>query len=675
MRIAIVRPFFTLTKGGAERYAVELARALIASGHALHVFAYQWDEPLEPGAVYHRIRMVRKPSWLRVLTFHWSLRRFLTFSDYDIVLGMTPFAPQMVYWLGDGLYRIWTRLSWPLRPLRWLMCLRRTVMLANLWLERKAMQGGSCHFIANSNLVKRQAVGQYRVPEEQISVIYPGVDPQRFHARIREEWRSFTRHALGIGEEECVILFASNNFARKGLKIVFKSLRRLLREGHEVRLVVLGSGRVQLYKMLARLLGIHGRVIFAGATGAIERYYAAADIFVLPTYYDPFAAVCLEAMACGLPVVTTRMNGAAELIEQGQSGLVLDQGAGEEELTGSIRRLLDPRERALMGAHATERSNEFTVQRHVGEMVSTLERVAADHREHEKIEALRLAPDLVINRSYLSLLETNGLNSYDTLAKSETASVVYNWDKRIFLLKLQDSDKSVTLYSKRHRSRLTLLDWYRWLVGKKIMTGGMKEWENILRFHARGLPVVTPVAAGERIFSGGIKGSFVVTYGLDEFMPLDNYLKAAFPIPLEQARLKEKRTLIRAVARLTRRMHWEQFNHRDYYLCHLFVRREGEGEPELRIIDLQRVGHRKFPLRRWLIKDLAELHYSSLAVPLTDWDRLRFYAIYSWKEENRIVRRKRVGRLLKWSQAIAAHDARHQRRRSAQRGTTEVPVS
>lgn len=380
MRIAIVRPFFTLGKGGAERYAVELVRALVASGHALHVFACQWDEPQEPGVVYHRVKMVRKPSWLRVLTFHWNLRRSVVFTDYDIVLGMTPFAPQMVYWLGDGLYRVWTRLDWPVKTIRWLMCLRRAVMLVNLWLEAKAMEGGSFHFIANSNLVRRQAISQYQVPQEQISVVYPGVDPQRFHMGLRQEWRSITRRSLGIGAEEYVILFAANNFGRKGLKSVFGAMKKVLKQEPKVRLLVVGAGRIWPYRILAQRFKIHGRVIFTGSTGTIERYYAAADIFVLPTRYDPFAAVCLEAMACGLPVVTTQMNGAAELIEDGKSGFVLDHEPGEKELAEPIQQLLDPEKRANMGALAARRAQEFPLRRHVHHVIEELGRIAARQR-------------------------------------------------------------------------------------------------------------------------------------------------------------------------------------------------------------------------------------------------------------------------------------------------------
>jgi hypothetical protein len=103
-------------------------------------------------------------------------------------------------------------------------------------------------------------------------------------------------------------------------------------------------------------------------------------------------------------------------------------------------------------------------------------------------------------------------------------------------------------------------------------------------------------------------------------------------------------------------MHWRGFNHQDYYLCHFFFKR-GEAL-DLRVIDLQRAGRRLFFRSRWFVKDLAQLHYSSLALPISDWDRLRFYAVYSAHETSR--RRRRF--YLKWallkSRSIARHDAR-----------------
>ena len=171
--------------------------------------------------------------------------------------------------------------------------------------------------------------------------MYPGVDVSRFHAGGRAQRRAAARRNLGIAEDEIVFLFVANNFRRKGLDLVLRALRRVDLRQARARLLVVGAGRRWLFGPLALLLGVSDWVTFAGASQEVEKFYGAADVFVLPTRYDPFAAVCLEAMACGLPVITTMMNGAAELIETGRSGFVLDPFRLQDSLARAMQFFLE----------------------------------------------------------------------------------------------------------------------------------------------------------------------------------------------------------------------------------------------------------------------------------------------------------------------------------------------
>jgi UDP-glucose:(heptosyl)LPS alpha-1,3-glucosyltransferase len=607
--------------------------------------------------------MVRKPSWLRVLSFHWNLRARLRSEEYDVVLGMTPFAPQVIYWLGDGLYRVWTRVAWRPAPVRWLMCLKRAVMLANLWLERSALSGGAEHFIANSQLVKRQALSAYQVPPDRISVVYPGVDLKRFHPEVRDRWRPEVRRELGIAEDNFLLLFVSNNFARKGLAPLLRAFRRVALRQPKLRLLVVGAGRIRRFKALARWLGVSDRTIFTGASPAIERLYGAADFFALPTRYDPFAAVCLEAMACGLPVVTSSMNGAAEVIEQGKNGFVVGVSR-VADLADALCSMLEPDCLRQMGRAAAETAKSFSHERHAQEMLAILAAVARRLSERKSLQPVRPAPEVVFNKAFLPLLEREKLASYSALLQSDRAAAIeYNLGRRIFRFDLPENPHAVGFYLKRFHSRLSPMDWCRRLSGMPVIADGMKEWNSILALHRRGIPAVTPVAAGQRI-TRSAKDSFVATLALDDSLPLDQYLAARFQPPLSGAQLEQKRELIKKVAGITRQMHWGGFNHRDFYLNHLFVRLEDNGKVDLKIIDLQRMDHRNHWRRRWRIKDLAALHYSSLPLPLTDQDRLRFYALYSMPVQNRRARRRLLKSVLFKSRWIARHDARLERVRT-----------
>ncbi len=659
VKIAIVRPFFTLSKGGGERYAVQLAKALSARRFDVHIFAHEWDRPEDPRIVYHRIEMVRKLGWLRLLTFQRNLVRCLVPDDFDAILGLAPFLPQTVSRLGDGLSCVWVRIAWPVKFWRWLMCIMRTVMLVNLWFERQIMTGKATHFIANSELVKTQAVKYYHVPQERISVVYNGIDLDRFSPSLRQAWRAAVRRELGISDETFVLLFVSNNFQRKGLDCAVRALAKVSRVSSAVKLLVVGAGRSGPFRRLARRNGIEDRVLFVGPTATVERYYGAADAFVLPTRYDPFAGVCLEAMACGLPVITTCMNGAAELIEDGKNGFVIARSETEDHLVKSIEQALEPGRCTTMGAAAAQRATAFSFEHHADQMLNILGRIVEHERSKKSLRVIRLTPEFIVNRDHLSLLEAHDLTSFPALMSPEGAvPIKSNKVKRIVAFRLEGNGRTVTLYLKWHRSRPLLSDWFRYMVGRPMVGEGMKEWRNILAFRAYDLPVVTPVAAGQRWPGYGTKESFSLTLGLDDYSPLDEYVLGHFGQPLSDEKLRQKRILIRSVAGLTRNMHWSGFNHQDYYLCHLFLKENDGGELDVRVIDLQRVGYQRWLRRRWIVKDLAELYYSSLATPLTQIDRLRFFAWYSRGNDDRATRRCLLRRVIRKARAIATHDSK-----------------
>jgi UDP-glucose:(heptosyl)LPS alpha-1,3-glucosyltransferase len=660
LTVAVVRPFFTFSKGGAERYAVELASGLVALGHSVHVFAYSWDRPPQAGVTYHAVWMPRKPAWLRVLIFHWKLRRCLDHSAYDVVLGMTPFFPQTLFWLGDGLYAVWTRVAWPNPILRRLMCLKRAVMAVNLSLERKILSPATPRFVANSKLVQRQTLAHYGVPEERVAVAYPGVDMTRFHPGVRRQWRTVLRRQLGIGDEEVTLLFVSNNFTRKGLDRIIRSLAARDDRGAAYRLLVVGAGRAAPFRRLARRLGVERKIIFTGLVDRIERYYGAADVFILTTLYDPFAAVCLEAMACGLPVITTDMNGAAEIIADGESGFVIDGTA--DRLVASLDAMMDGARRARMGQRASEIAQQFSATRHLDQMESLIRHSAQARPSRSRWRVTRFSPELMINQAFLPFLERHGLLSYDALARPPAATeMTYNRAKRISFLAIEDGGGTKGFFIKRHESRKTLWDRVKSWCGMAVATEGVKEWHNIARLNNAGVPVVTPVAAGERRLPDGRRESFVATLRLDGYAPLDQYLEEHFAGSLESRGRERKKAIVAALAKLVRQFHSLGLCHRDLYLCHLFVKEQGDGTVDLRMIDLQRAGDQTFPARRWVVKDLAQLYYSSLPLPITDRDRLRFVALYAPGATERRNRKSLVRRVRGKVRAIAKRDAAQNR--------------
>jgi hypothetical protein len=306
------------------------------------------------------------------------------------------------------------------------------------------------------------------------------------------------------------------------------------------------------------------------------------------------------------------------------------------------------------GELAAQAARNFSAQEHLTQLLAILTRIAA--RRTEAVKPVQPEPGLVVNQAFTPLLEAHRLSSYSALAEARDAQrIEYNWGKQIHLFRLASRGRPVSLYLKRYRSRLSWSDWLRRLMGSEIIYEGMKEWNSILALRARSIPTMAPVAAGKRLLANGRKESFVLTLGLDDHVPLDHYIGRRFVPPLDAVTIAEKHRLVAAAARLARQLHWSGFNHRDFYLCHLFARPIPGGVEDLKIIDLQRVGYRRPLSARWIVKDLAALYYSSLALPLTNWDRLRFYALYGGGQ-SRQKRRLRLRWLLRKSAAIARHD-------------------
>src|SRR5260221_5163250 len=171
-------------------------------------------------------------------------------------------------------------------------------------------------------MVRDEIRAHFGTPEAKLHVIYNGIDLEAFHPRLREAYRSTMRQKLGIPQHAPVHLHVGSGFERKG---VFRLIEALARSRQrDAHLVIVGRDKAQARaERLASSRGIASRVHFAGVQEAMGPWYGAADAFALPTLYDPFPNAALEAMACGLPVITTPQCGAAELIEEGVNGYVV----------------------------------------------------------------------------------------------------------------------------------------------------------------------------------------------------------------------------------------------------------------------------------------------------------------------------------------------------------------
>ncbi|MCB1745222.1 MAG: glycosyltransferase family 4 protein, partial [Gammaproteobacteria bacterium] len=187
-----------------------------------------------------------------------------------------------------------------------------------------------------------------RLPEQQIRVLPNGVDHDRY--RRDTSARDRVRHDLGL-EDATVFLLLAHNSRLKGLPTALRALAATPAE-RRAQLLVIGRGESSAYSRLATNLGIAQRVHFIGAVDDPRPYLSCADIYLHPTLYDPCSLATLEALACELPVITTRNNGVSELMNHGREGLILEDPLDHQQLARLMLELCDSRRRAAMGRAA-----------------------------------------------------------------------------------------------------------------------------------------------------------------------------------------------------------------------------------------------------------------------------------------------------------------------------------
>ena len=365
MKIGLVCRHYNPNKGGLEKYTVNLSSELARLGHEVHIFANTGVN--RPGVQLHHVPLFPLTSPGKNLSFAYMASKRLASFHLDVVQSMERIWDQDIFRASDGINPIQMAEQYPNPYLRRFKAVtpRRQALT---YLERKIFCRNGARFImTNSCLIKEQIQTYYGVPERKIHVIYNSLDHQRFNTSIKEQYRTVIRQKCGIGLHDLLVLFPGNDFKRKGLDILLKAL--VLLNQKKVRLMVAGNDRIEIYHRWAEENGIGDLVNFLGFQKNLDGWYAAADLVVLPTRYDAFANVCLEAMACGTPVITTRTNGVSEIIKNGYDGYILDS-QDPQELSARILDYLRAADKNAMSALAAEKAMTFTVDRHMNQLLS-----------------------------------------------------------------------------------------------------------------------------------------------------------------------------------------------------------------------------------------------------------------------------------------------------------------
>jgi UDP-glucose:(heptosyl)LPS alpha-1,3-glucosyltransferase len=375
MQVGLVIEEFDPHRGGAEQWTFNHAGQLLALGHAVHVITGRVGEAArESGCEFHLF----EPGPSRAARAEAAEKILRTLSlevVHDIGLGwfcdilQSEDGSRLAQW--DKMLQTLPALCRPVKQ-----ALIRTLPRYREFRRQLARQYGDPQriFIAVSQMCARDFQAYHGVAPTQIRLVYHGIDTARFAPHQRLWHRRATRQQLGVRDDEVAFLFVGHDARRKGLSTAVRAVRRLAVRGLPVRLLVVGGRRRAAPHHSAR--PTRETIVWAGRVTDPVPWYAAADAFVLPTFYDPCSLSVGEAAASGLPVVTTRCNGASELLTPGHNGYILEDPADDRTLAGHLEQLLDTRVRQRMGAEARRMALRYPLDRNCAELLAIYQEVA-----------------------------------------------------------------------------------------------------------------------------------------------------------------------------------------------------------------------------------------------------------------------------------------------------------
>ena len=368
LRIVFVRRGYSRS-GGAEAYLKRLGRGIAEAGHEVQLIGDEdWPEDQWP------FGSVRRLSAKTATAFADKLEQIRTQLDCDVLFSLERVWSCDVYRAGDGVHRAWLA-----RRRKFEVPLKQFVRAASrkhrdlLQLEESLFEKRNAgRVIAGSQMVAKEIADLYGYPADKIDLVRNGVPLDRF--RFDPELRERSRAELKVRPDQIVLLFAGSGWQRKGLLFAMEAMA--ISKNPKLRLLVAGRGDAMPYTTSRFLFWREDPVQFLGELADVVPLYAAADIFILPTIYDPFSNACLEALACGLPVITTRSNGFSEIIEHGLNGSIVENPADLIGLRDAVHFWSDPLRREATRSANIERASQFDLPKNVAQTLEILTRVA-----------------------------------------------------------------------------------------------------------------------------------------------------------------------------------------------------------------------------------------------------------------------------------------------------------
>ena len=365
MKLAIVRQKYR-ADGGAERFISRALEGLNSEDLDVTIITREWnDGGQHQSLICNPSKGLSRVS--REQNFSHAVQSLLSQHHFDLVQSHERVPGCSIYRAGDGVHAEWLgqrrRILSPLkRGLQSISSYHRFVCRN----EREMFEDPRLQaVICNSDMVRKEIRARFAIDPKKLHLIYNGVNTEDFTPALKETHRATQRAKLGIREQDTVAIYVGSGFERKGLK---GAIHAIAKGSSCAQLLVVGTDKnIKHYQAYAKQLDAAERVHWLGVQQDVKPWYAAADLLLLPTLYDPFPNVVFEAMACGLAIITSTKCGGAELTDN--NGLVRD-ALDYTGLSDAVKQLDDIETCARLGQRSREKAEAMDAKDMVKNLIN-----------------------------------------------------------------------------------------------------------------------------------------------------------------------------------------------------------------------------------------------------------------------------------------------------------------
>ncbi len=616
---------------GLSRDFMRIVEESRRRGHDITVFAAQWQGARPEGVEVCMIPTYRWMNHAQNASFYHHLRSRLRSEQFDAVIGFNKMPGLDLYYGADYCYvgRAVPRYG----PLY-----RVTPRYHHFHTFERAVF--SCHskteILSLSEREKSVYQEFYGTPDHRFHLLPPTLDKKRRLNGSRDIVRERVRNELNVALSERVLLFVGSGFKTKGLDRAIEALAALpadIRE--ETRLIVVGQDNESAFERYAQNLDIGQSVQFLGGRSDIPELLAAGDLLVHPAYSENTGTVLLEAIAAGLPVLTTDVCGYASHIEKSDAGLVIKSPFEQKALNESLLEMLTSPRRDKWLRNGIAYGADTSLYRMPESAVDTIEGWVANKKNCTVVEPC--------DHSFKLHLRDDLRHSVGDQDKFED---IMGIGGEVF----REAPGRRTLRFKRNGSSYFLkthtgVGWHEILKNllyfRLPVIGATNEWHGIHHLQRLGIDTLRIAGYGTKGRNPARRLSFIITDELANTVSLEDFCRSWLKQKLSKDEIRFKRWLIKRVAEIARVIHSSGANHRDFYLCHFLLEINGDKPtPEnarVYLIDLHRMQIRRRTPTRWSVKDISGLYYSSMDIGLSHRDLYRFMRIYRNKSLRNIL--------------------------------------